>query len=154
MKLAADYLKRTGYRLPTEAEVEYATRAGAVTSRCYGETDELLDKYAWYAKNAQGRSWPGGAKKPNDLGLFDMHGDVWVWCQVEYKPYPATKAEGVNEDIEGKLSIDPTEPRVLRGGAFSNQAVNLRSAGRFPSVPSDRDLGDGFRPARTFPRVP
>ena len=64
----------TGYRLPTEAEMEYATRAGAVTSRYYGETEELLPKYAWYEKNSKEQTWPVGSLKPNDLGLFDMHG--------------------------------------------------------------------------------
>jgi eukaryotic-like serine/threonine-protein kinase len=77
-KLAEKYLSHTGYRLPTEAEMEYATRAGAVTSRYFGETEELLPRYAWYVTNSQDRTWPVGSKKPNDLGLFDMHGNVWT----------------------------------------------------------------------------
>src|SRR5262249_27581781 len=81
MKLARNYLQRQGYRMPTEAEMEYATRAGAQTARYYGETEELLEKYAWYGKNGQGRSWPVGSKKPNDLGMFDMQGNVYTWCQ-------------------------------------------------------------------------
>jgi formylglycine-generating enzyme required for sulfatase activity/tRNA A-37 threonylcarbamoyl transferase component Bud32 len=90
-KLKANYLSLTGYRLPTEAEWEYACRAGAVTSRPYGETAELLDKYGWYYDNARERTWPVGSKKPNDLGLFDMHGNVYTWCQERYRDYAETK---------------------------------------------------------------
>src|SRR5262249_6138509 len=72
-----DYLSRTGYRLPTEVEWEYACRSGAMTSRCYGSSNDLLAKYAWYNTNSRGRSQPVGLLKPNDLGLFDMHGNAW-----------------------------------------------------------------------------
>src|SRR5207245_10036651 len=88
MKLARNYLQRTGYRLPTEAELEYASRGGAVTSRFFGETAELLPRYAWYANNSEVRVWPVGSLRPNDLGLFDVHGNVWTWCQEEFKNYP------------------------------------------------------------------
>ena len=77
----------TGYRLPTEAEMEYATRAGAMTSRYFGETEDLLPKYAWYTKNSQEKTWPVGSLKPNDLGLFDVQGNVYTWCQERYKGY-------------------------------------------------------------------
>src|SRR5262249_37344418 len=87
MQLAPNYLQRTGYRLPTEAEWEYACRVGAVTSRYYGESEELLEKYAWYVKNSAQRTWPVGILKPNDFGLFDMHGQVEVWCQDEAMDY-------------------------------------------------------------------
>ena len=74
MKAKDKYLELSGYRLPTEAEWEYACRAGTVTSRYYGLTDTLLAKYAWYEANGQNRTWPVGSLKPNDFGLFDMHG--------------------------------------------------------------------------------
>ena len=81
MKAKDKYLELSGYRLPTEAEWEYACRAGTVTSRYYGETEELLKHYGWYAKNAELRTWPVGSKKPNDWGLFDLHGNIYCWCQ-------------------------------------------------------------------------
>ena len=82
MRLYPDYLRRTGYRLPTEAEWEYACRALATTARPYGETTALLGKYAWYMENSQQR-WmlPVGSLKPNDFGLFDMLGNAMEWCQ-------------------------------------------------------------------------
>jgi formylglycine-generating enzyme required for sulfatase activity len=150
MKLARDYLRRRGYRLPTEAEWEYACRAGAVTSRYYGETVELLEQYAWYDKNAQERAWPVGGKKPNDLGLFDMHGNVWTWCQEGFKNYSQRQGEKALEDKEDNLSINMQEGRVLRGGAFYHRAEAVRSAYRDRNVPAVRTAAVGFRPARTF----
>jgi formylglycine-generating enzyme required for sulfatase activity len=110
MKLAANYLKRSGYRLPTEAEMEFATRAGSVTSRCYGETEELLPKYAWYNKNGQDRAWPVGSKKPNDLGLFDVHGNVFTWCQERFKAYPNSKENEGADDNEDTRTINSRKP--------------------------------------------
>jgi formylglycine-generating enzyme required for sulfatase activity len=146
--LKRGYLVLGGYRLPTEAEWEYACRAGAVTSRYYGETEELLEKYAWYAKNARERAWPVGSKKPNDLGLFDMHGNVFTWCQEQYNPQP--QGEQADEDKEGSLSINPQESRVLRGGSFISRPVLVRSAYRARSVPTYSNDNFGLRPARTF----
>src|SRR5439155_4468852 len=77
VRLPANHLERTGYRLPTEAEWEYACRAGAVTSRFYGSANDLLGHYSWFAGNSDDRAWPVARKKPNDFGLFDMHGNVW-----------------------------------------------------------------------------
>ena len=127
-KLKEKYLSLTGYRLPTEAEMEYATRAGAVTSRYFGETDELLPKYAWYMKNSQEQTWPVGSLKPNDLGLFDVQGNVFTWCQESYKGYPTKKNDEVAEDKEDELVITPTQSRVLRGGSFLSLASVVRSA--------------------------
>ena len=84
MTIPADVLERTGYRLPTEAEWEYACRAGAVTSRYYGHSIDLLDAYAWYQANSKEHAWTCGSLLPNDLGLFDMLGNVFEWCQDQH----------------------------------------------------------------------
>jgi formylglycine-generating enzyme required for sulfatase activity len=148
-KLKAGYLSLTGYRLPTEAEWEYACRAGAGTSRCYGESEELLKKYAWYSENAKTHTSPVGGKKPNDLGLFDLHGNVYAWCQERHEHYPKATGNEAIEDKEDILDIEGKE-RVLRGGSFDDQAVYVRSAFRYRVVPTARYSYIGCRPARTF----
>jgi formylglycine-generating enzyme required for sulfatase activity len=152
-KLKEGYLSLSGYRLPTEAEVEYATRAGAGTSRYYGETDELLTHYAWYTKNSGDRLRRVGLKKPNEFGLFDAQGNCFTWCQEPYGEYPKAEDEGVVEDKEvdkDKLSFASTISRVLRGGAFLHPPSNVRSSNRSGNVPTTRSSHNGFRAARTF----
>jgi formylglycine-generating enzyme required for sulfatase activity len=149
--LKKGYLGLGGYRLPTEAEMEYVCRAGAVTSRYYGETEELLAEYAWYQKNSQDRTWPVAGKKPNDLGFFDMHGNVWNWCQDRYKgDYPVSKRGDILEDEEDSSRIVSTQHRPMRGGSFDSLAWHVHSTGRGWNVPSSRDPNVGLRPARTF----
>jgi hypothetical protein len=148
-KLKEKYLSLSGYRLPTEAEMEYATRAGAVTARYYGETDELLEKYAWYTKNSREKTWPVGSLKPNDLGLFDTQGNVYTWCQEAYANYPSASKDGVVDDREYYL-LTTDGSRVLRGGSFIVPASDVRSASRNLNVPATRDIVVGFRPARTL----
>ncbi len=144
MTLPADYLSRIGYRLPTEAEWEYACRAGAATSRYYGETERLLGRYAWYAKNSQDR-WmlPVGSLKPNDHGLFDMQGNALEWCQEAHGSY----TEG--DDVEDTNLLSNEAPRVLRGASFSYLPSDVRSAFRSDLQPSNRGSSFGFRVART-----
>jgi eukaryotic-like serine/threonine-protein kinase len=151
MKLAPDYLKRSGYRLPTEAEWEYACRAGAVTARYYGESEELLGKYGWYLANSEEKSWPVGTKKPNDLGFFDMHGNVGCWCQERHRDYPKPKGDEVFEDKEDDvLTVASTTMRVYRGAYFINLATSARCGHRLSrDVPSQRSMYCGFRVART-----
>jgi formylglycine-generating enzyme required for sulfatase activity len=150
MRLAPDYLKRTGYRLPTEAEWEYACRAGTMTSRYYGESEELLGKYAWYLGNSGNRSWPVASLKPNDWGLFDMHGNVWNWCQEKHKDYAMGPDGKAVEDQEDQLTVNDTDTRSLRGGAFGLLASYARCAERYFYVPTERYNVVGFRVARTF----
>jgi formylglycine-generating enzyme required for sulfatase activity len=149
--LRQGYLGLRGYRLPTEAEWEYACRAGAVTSWHYGETEELLAEYGWYQKNSKDRTWPVGGKKPNDLGLFDLHGNVYNWCQEEYQgDYAVSKSGKGFEDEEDRLQIISIKSRVLRGGSFYDPASDVRCAKRHRVVPTYRHVHVGFRPARTF----
>jgi formylglycine-generating enzyme required for sulfatase activity len=147
VKLKENYLSLTGYRLPTEAEREYACRAETETSRYYGEAEELLGKYAWHLENAKGRTWPVGSKKPNDFGLFDMHGHVWNWCQEKFKVYDEGQAY---DDREDSLPVRREDGRALRGASFNHRAVNVRSAERGRYAPWERSESIGFRPARTI----
>ncbi len=151
MKLAANYLQRTGYRLPTEAEWEFASRAGAMTSRHYGESDELLPRYAWYLTNSQNKSWPVGRLKPNDLGLFDVLGNHWEWCQEVFNMYRIGGDGKRTEDIEDAADITNGQQRVLRGGCFADLPLDSRSAARGLGGPTYRYTYSGFRPARTLP---
>ena len=150
MRLYPDYLQRTGYRLPTEAEWEFACRALATTSRPYGETAALLGEYAWYTENSQQR-WmlPVGSLKPNDFGLFDMMGNAWEWCQDQ--PYAYQSDRPLVEDAEQAGVVRDGESRVLRGASFLVFAQYVRSADRSFNQPADRFGNNGFRVARTYP---
>lgn len=148
MKVLPDYLKRTGYRLPTEVEWEYACRARAATSRYYGDCEELLGKYGWYIKNSSDRMWPVGSLKPNDLGLFDMHGNVYTWCHNSYRDHTQDgEAAGDAGDVS---PLNNKNPRMLRGGGFYLHPAFLRSADRPSDLPIHRLPDIGFRPARTY----
>src|SRR5262249_40317797 len=111
MKLPADYLTRTGYRLPTETEWEQACRAGSKTSRYFGESDDLLPHYAWFAGNSKNRPGTIGRLQPNDLGFFDMLGNMMEWCHGVDNPSQA----GAEEEVE---IIGNDTARVARGGGF------------------------------------
>jgi formylglycine-generating enzyme required for sulfatase activity len=149
MTLAANYLSRTGYRLPTEAEWEYACQAGAVTHRSYGESDQLLEKYVWYAGNSQGKIRPVGRLKPNDWGFFDLLGNIFECCQNLYTPYDPDQGGKPTEDREDTTSISDRDSRTARGSMFVDFARGLRSAQRNSSVPGTWYGHLGFRPART-----
>ena len=150
-KLKANYLRQTGYRLPTEAEMEYATRAGAISSRYYGETEELLGNYAWYTKNSNDLVQRVGTKKPNHFGLFDVQGNCYTWCQEAFDSYPSVQKDKTVDDKEAsQLVVISTVSRVLRGGSFNVPVSFVRSSFRFNSGPASRNVFIGFRPARTF----
>ena len=150
MPLVPDYLQRTGYRLPSEAEWEYACRAGTTTLRYFGETETLLGEYAWYTKTS-GDKWmlPVGTLRPNGTGLFDMQGNVMEWCQDRPLLYDTDLAGTGDKEQTGKLSN--SQSRVLRGGSFANLAAIVRSALRIDLLPDTRNASFGFRVARTYP---
>jgi formylglycine-generating enzyme required for sulfatase activity len=150
MKAKEKSLQRTGYRLPMEAEWEYACRAGTQTSRYYGLTETLLPDYAWYQANGQNRTWPVGSLKANDLGLFDMLGNAWEWCFDEYVESPKQAALVFAGAVTNR-AVEDRVARVLRGGAFDVHPQFVRSACRVDTAPANRDSVVGFRPARTYP---
>jgi formylglycine-generating enzyme required for sulfatase activity len=152
MGLAPGYLQKKGYRLPTEAEWEYACRAGARTRRHYGDADGLLKEYAWYFANTNAEgARAGGLLKPNDLGLFDLYGNAWDWTQDPALPYRWESTSKEKADIEYNLDIKDNVRRLLRGGSFAARAADVRSAFRNPTRPSDDSCSAGFRVARTYP---
>jgi formylglycine-generating enzyme required for sulfatase activity len=142
MKIKAGYLGLKGYRLPTEAEWEHACRAGSAVGYSFGEPAELLDKYGWFYGNSLGRTHPCGGLKPNDLGLFDMHGNVWQWTQGFYNYKSVDKEDDGGELVAGASS------RVTRGGSWHDDAGFWRSADRRRYTPGDRSISLGFRLAR------
>jgi serine/threonine protein kinase/formylglycine-generating enzyme required for sulfatase activity len=150
MTMAPDCLTRTGYRLPTEAEWEYACRAGSDTGFSFGESEELLGKYGWFASISVTKSHPVGSLRSNDLGLFDMHGNDWEWCQDVYEAYPKKAGSAAIIDNDTNKIISRNEGRVVRGGAFFGVPSIVRSSDRSALVPADRSYYFGFRPARTF----
>ena len=130
------------FALPTEAQWEYACRAETTTKYYFGDDASKLGDYAWFNKNAfevnEKYAHPVGKKKPNAFGLYDMHGNVWEWCQDWYGDYQSTSA------------IDPSGPtggkrRVMRGGSWYDSPFGCRSAGRLGFFPVMRSGDIGFR---------
>jgi formylglycine-generating enzyme required for sulfatase activity len=154
MRMAPNHLHKRGYRLPTEAEWEYACRAGAVTRRHYGDADELLGEYAWYSKNTKDEGVsPGGLLKPNDLGLFDVYGNAIEWTQDPAFLYRWSR-KNYKKDLEFPSDmryIRDNLSRLVRGGSFVAHASVVRSAYRGTYRPSHDDNSAGFRVARTYP---
>ncbi len=150
MKPSPDYLARIGYRLPTEAEWEYACGAGASTAHYFGETEDLLVQYVWCKRNSEDR-WmlPVGSMKPNDLGFFDMLGNAWEWCH-EVSHFVAISMDGgISEDVPDNAEVNNSQLRALRGGSFMSQPGDVRTARRFRYQPAFRNYSVGMRTART-----
>lgn len=126
------------YRLPTEAEWEYAARVGTTGAYSFGDDADQLEQYAWSRDNSGRQTHPVGQKKSNSWGLYDMHGNVWEWMQDWYGAY----SQGAVTD-----PIGPSEGefRVVRGGSWFDSARLLRSAGRNIGAPDYRSEFIGFR---------
>jgi formylglycine-generating enzyme required for sulfatase activity len=162
------------YRLATEAEWEYACRAGTDSRWCCGDDEAQLGDYAWYDKNSDGTTHPVGQKRPSAWHLHDMHGNVWEWCQDWYSGHyyeqlsnarekrsepTRSRSSALAADSESTrefASENPSGPqsgsnRVVRGGSWDGVAVNCRSAYRGRREPSFRYGILGFRLSRTGP---
>jgi formylglycine-generating enzyme required for sulfatase activity len=133
-----------GYRLPTEAEWEYACRAGSATAFGFGDDETRLGDFAWFIGNSGGKTHPVGQKGPNALGLYDMHGNVWEWCWDGYdEQYFAPSP------VEDPSGPPKTALRVIRGGCWRLAPLRARSACRLRNPPGNRVYVLGFRVART-----
>ena len=151
MTIPADVLDRTGYRLPTDAEWEFACRAGTVTSYYFGLSNELLGRYAWYQVNGKDHAWSCGALLPNDLGMFDMIGNEFEWVLDGLLNRSAPEQRGLVSDNRTIYEhITNQNSRFLRGGSFRARAADVRSAFRDKYSPSMDLSSTGFRLARTY----
>jgi eukaryotic-like serine/threonine-protein kinase len=140
MKTAPDFLTRRGYRLPTTEEWEYACRAGSFTRWSLGDAEDLLVKYAWCVINAQSLLHPVATLRPNDFGLFDMHGNAWEWCTDGEDTPPIAPGSGIVKAY-----------RLACGGAFGHGPLTIVSANTIRVETTEQSADLGFRPARTFP---
>jgi formylglycine-generating enzyme required for sulfatase activity len=149
-KLSAMPAEKTAghvYRLPTEAEWEYACRAGTTTVYGFGDDASRLGDYGWFDGNTEesdSKTHPVGEKKPNAWGLYDMHGGVYEWCQDWYGSYP--RSGSARTDPTGAASGDT---RVVRGGSWNSSARICRSAYRDAFMPDYRVYLLGFRVLRS-----
>ena len=128
-------------RLPSEAEWEYAARAGTTTVYSFGDDVAKLDEYGWHTGNAAGNDPPVGAKKPNAWGLYDVHGYLSEWCSDEWHE----NYEGAPGDGSSWTGSDPGPKRVRRGGSWRDEAVGLTSSYRVGEPAKSRDDAIGLR---------
>ncbi len=130
------------YRLPTEAEWEYACRAGSTTRYSFGDNPADLGDHAWFKENSSVTTHPVGEKRPNAWGLYDMHGNVWEWC-ADWYDEGYYKSSPVDDPAAPSVGSD----RVTRGGSWDFAATGCRAADRDKRLPGVRNLGLGFRVA-------
>jgi len=128
-----------GYRLPTEAEWEYAARAGTSTPYSFGDSDAKLQQHAWFKANARGKPKPVGQRRPNAWGLHDVHGNVWEWCNDFYKV--DYYLESMKKNPKGP---EAGKNKVLRGGCWNSNPDACRSAYRYNENPAYTDACFGY----------
>jgi formylglycine-generating enzyme required for sulfatase activity len=128
-------------RLPSEAEWEYATRAGTTSLYSFGDDRQDLGTYAWSTENAKGNDPPVGAKEPNPWGLHDVHGYLWEWCLDSWH----ADYSGAPTDGSAWTDGHDSQRRVVRGGSWKDSAEKLTSSHREPSAPDKRDDALGLR---------
>jgi formylglycine-generating enzyme required for sulfatase activity len=133
------------YRLPTEAEWEYAGRAGSATMYSFGDGASQLHEYAWYRENSESKSHPVRKRKPNAWGLYDMHGNVYEWVEDDWHD----DYEGAPPDGKAWKDEPKGADRVIRGGSWYSVALLCRAANRNDGSPGNRDFRVGFRLARS-----
>ena len=150
MTLPSDYLSRAGYRLPSEAEWEFACRSGSNTCRYYGSSDDLLGNYCWYRASSNGQTWPVGSLKPNDAGVFDILGNAKEWCQNRYTEYTLGSWDQCREEA----SDVGNWYRIIRGGSLDYPPYVVRAARRSSYPPNSYFNTIGFRIARTYESSP
>ncbi len=148
MELPENFLERTGYRLPTEAEWEFACRCGTTSAYGFGSDTEVLQNYAWYQDNSMLRTWPVGSLKPNLRGLFDMHGNVHESCHNIYS-YDTHQVD-IGETRPLRTKGDRVFETVSRGGSYAAMAEEVRTANRRGDSPTALNYSLGFRLARTI----
>ncbi len=151
MRLAEDYLDRRGYRLPTEPEWEYACRAGSEGAFSFGSDPAYLEHYAVCGEESEGHPWIVRSKKPNDFGLFDMHGNVAEWCQDRYAPHVLDESRASLRLPDYAGAVQNADSRVVRGGSYLDPAERLHCAARDSQLPNQRSPTCGFRVARGYP---
>ncbi len=151
MTIPADVLLRRGYRLPTNAEWEYACRSCTITIRYYGASTELLPLYARFQFNSREHAGSCGSLLPNDLGLFDMLANVYEWVNDRFGVSRPGRHSNTIDSINVIEVVNEKLPRLLRGGSFNYRPAYIRSADRNKDFPSYRNAFYGFRPARTYP---
>ncbi len=136
MTIKKNYRRLSGYRLPTANEWQQVCNLPANAKFHFGEPSSLLTRYGWCVANSEGRSWPVGSLLPNELGVFDMHGNVWEWTQ--------DKGSGPF------IPVNDSTHRVLKGGAFNNPPSTIRPLKGLWYLPTNRHIAFGLRPCRTI----